>query len=301
MGYNNHHAGMHLIWFPRHFVDWSYDRSIEEQWRVKQIDNKKISKPEASTVPSNAEKDALKTSSGKQINNKHNKKNKRKSRTMRNSDDNKYGKEFVINKDYFYDTDIVARNIIYIALKNKKDIFTIFKEADELMEKDVRTNPAPNSDWYGYPLLNKTMVYMKIIADRLDCNYREFFLDNTELIRKFVYKMLDDISFDKWEGDIDEDGNAEIRLFRFDRDYLGISGITGLEELHELNKYGTMDLILNKGYDEGIAYYSVAYGNLYFKPRNNNIIWGAYLMEEKEGKVKDLVEKLIEMNPDWVY
>ena len=300
MGYNNNHAGMHMIWFPRRFEDWTYDRSIEEQWRAKLMNKKEISKTEETPViSSNTGKDSAAVSIEKQ-NNIPKKKKKRKNQSMKNQV--KYGNEFVINNEFFFDTDLVTKNIMYMALKNKKDIFTILKEADELMEKDIRINPDPESEWYGFPLLNKSMIYMRIIADKLDCNYREFFLDNSDLIKKYIYKMIDGISLDSWEGDIDEEGNADIRISFFDRNYLGtIHGITGLEELHEINKHGSMDLVLQKECIEGTAYYSVAYGSLIIKPRKNNIVWGAYLMEEEKGKVKDLVEKLIEMNPDWVY
>ena len=285
MGYNNHHAGMHMIWFPRHFEDWSFDRSIEEQWRVKSINEKEARKEETQVDIPDIEDGAPAV------------RKKRKDRSMQKHN-NKYGTEFVINGEFFYDTDLVTRNIIYTALKNKKDLFTILKETDELMETDARMNPDPKSEWYGFPLLNKAIVYMQILADKLDCNYREFFLDNSDLIRKFLYKMLDDISLESWNGDVDEEGNAEFFIFQFDKRFLGINSVSGLNELHVMNKYGTMDLVIDKEYYGESAHYSLSYGNLTIKQRKNNIIWGAYLLEEDRGKLRDLVEKLIEMNTD---
>ena len=302
MGYNNNHAGMHMIWFRPRFDDYAYDRTIEEQWRIKLKKEKLASQKAEIKIEAPVVIEEEPVSNKNQNNTTMKQNNKTKKNHLMQSNDNEYGTEFIVNDAFFVDADLVTQNIVFMALKNKKDLYRIFKEADEIMKKDARMNPSPDSDWYGYPLLNRAMIYMRIIADKLDCNIQEFFLDNSQIIKKHIYNLLDEISIDSWEGEFDEEsGEAVIRIESFDDKLLGRD--INEQTLEARWECKTMDLRLYKEFDDGTPFYSVSYGsvNVDTRDRNNNSVWGAYLLLEEEGKVKDLVEKLIEMNPDWGY
>ena len=302
MGYNNNHVGMHMIWFRPRFYDYAYDRTIEEQWRMRLKKEKLASQKAEIKIEAPVVKEEEPVSNKNQNNKTMKQNNKTKKTHLMQSNDNEYGTEFIANGAFFVDADLVTQNIVFMALKNKKDLYRIFKEADEIMKKDARMNPSPDSNWYGYPLLNKAMIYMRIIADKLDCNYQEFFLDNSQIIKKYIYNLLDQISIDSWDGEFDkESGEAVISIESFDDKLLGRD--INKQTLEARWAFKTMDLCLYKECDDGKPFYSVSYGSISVdtRNRNNNSVWGAYLLLEEEGKVKDLVEKLIEMNPDWGY
>ena len=206
------------------------------------------------------------------------------------------GTEKVIDGYYFSKMNLVSKNIMLMALKNRVDIKSILDETELLMKKDERTNADSSSSWSWMPILEKTMIFLTIIADKLNCNVQEFFIDNEETCKRYVYNLLEEIEDEEWtDGYVDaETGNAEISIRSYDAslnreikiDYLG----------------DTMDLIISREYYDNIPYYQLSYGSLHMRENTayDYMIKGAYLLEEEKGKLQELVEKLIEQHTEWI-
>lgn len=289
MGYNNHHAGMHMMWCRRYaaYDDLAYYDKLAEKRRMieknKEEKKEKVEMTKQENVVQKPEKQNIK------------KKQKDKmSQTTREIPKLAYGTEKVIDIQYFSKMDLISKNLMIMALKNKIDMGKIIRDVENIMKQDERTNgqPALNNSWSWMPMLEKAMIFLSILADKLNCSVQEFFIDDEEVRKKYVYKLLDEIKDWEWdEGSVDaESGNAEIRIR-----YYGENTSLDLFE-------PSMDLTISKEYYDGVPYYALSYGDLSVKALSmyDYLIKGAYLLEEEDGKLKELVERLIKEHPEWV-
>lgn len=289
MGYNDHHAGMHMIWYRRYaaYEDLAYyDKLAEERCKREKM---KEAKEKEEIVMGNQEKNVQ--NSSKQSTKKKQKNNK--SQKSMEIPKIPYGTEKVIDIQYFGKMDLISKNLMIIALKNKVDIGKILYDVENIMKKDERTNgkPAINNSWSWMPMLEKAMIFLTILADKLNCTVQEFFIDNEEVCKNYVYKLLDEIEDWEWnEGYIDsETGNAEICI-RYYGDNTSI------------DLYRSMDLTISREYYNGIPNYALSYGDLSVRALSmyDYLIKGAYLLEEEDGKLKEVVERLIKEHPEWL-
>ena len=287
MEYNNHHAGMHMIWH-RHYAaydDLDYYDKLAEEKRIQA----RIEKENGEIVEMDKQENTGQKPTQQNI------KKKQKSKSRQNTMEKPkipYGTEKVIDIQYFSRMDLVSKNLMFMALKNKIDIGKILCEVEDIMKQDERTNAAINNSWSWMPILEKAMIFLSILADKLNCSVQEFFIDNEEVRKKYIYKLLDEIKDWEWdEGCIDaETGEAEIRICNY-----------GDSELIDLFS-PSMDLTINREYYDGVPNYTLSFGDLSIRPLSmyDYLIKGAYLLEEEEGKLKELVERLVKEHPEWV-
>ena len=287
MGYNNHHAGMHMIWHRRYaaYDDLDYYDKLAEEKRIQA----RIEKENGEIVEMDKQENTGQKPTQQNI------KKKQKSKSRQNTMEKPkipYGTEKVIDIQYFSRMDLVSKNLMFMAIKNKIDIGKILCEVEDIMKQDERTNAAINNSWSWMPILEKAMIFLSILADKLNCSVQEFFIDNEEVRKKYIYKLLDEIKDWEWdEGCIDaETGEAEIRICNY-----------GDSELIDLFS-PSMDLTINREYYDGVPNYTLSFGDLSIRPLSmyDYLIKGAYLLEEEEGKLKELVERLVKEHPEWV-
>lgn len=287
MGYNNHHAGMHMIWHRRYaaYDDLDYYDKLAEEKRIQA----RIEKENGEIVEMDKQENTGQKPTQQNI------KKKQKSKSRQNTMEKPkipYGTEKVIDIQYFSRMDLVSKNLMFMALKNKIDIGKILCEVEDIMKQDERTNAAINNSWSWMPILEKAMIFLSILADKLNCSVQEFFIDNEEVRKKYIYKLLDEIKDWEWdEGCIDaETGEAEIRICNY-----------GDSELIDLFS-PSMDLTINREYYDGVPNYTLSFGDLSIRPLSmyDYLIKGAYLLEEEEGKLKELVERLVKEHPEWI-
>lgn len=313
MGYNNHNAGMHFVWYRRYaaYDDLEYYDRLAEKKR-KDNETRVLS---SDTVIAKIDEDRTQEKKVDNHMNQQDEKPNSKKPNMKSKDKKKqrglqfpkrpaYGTEKVIGIDNFISTDIVSKNLMLMALKRKIDIKRVLLEAEDLMKRDERTNPEPSRDnaWSWLPKLEKSVIFLNILAEKLDCSLTEFFIDDERTRKAFLYKFLSGIEDSEWElKDIDsETGRA----------YIGISNYG-----FNFKEYGyqysdplgmcarSMDLALEKEpQEDGSFWYSLEYGSLNIRPETSYdyAFMGAYLWEEGEGKLKDYIENLIAKHPEWV-
>lgn len=204
----------------------------------------------------------------------------------------------IIDRSFWRQSDLINKNVMYMALKNKLDVSSILDEIEDMMKKDKRTNPEPLRDnqWAWFPVMENVMVFLSILADKLNCNIQELFIDNSELCKKYAYQLLDKIDVDEWnEGWVDaESGDTEIVIYRYDWSFL-------TDRKYDHDYVDTMDLVIGRQYIDGMANYYMSYGSLMVreKSRYDYLTKGAYLHEEEDGNLKEYVEKLISEHPEW--
>lgn len=293
MGYNNNHAGLHMI-SHRRYGDLDnlehYDEIAEEKAR-----KKRELRERRDTLLAKAKHIEEKTDFSPRREGILNAINDPYTRRIT------YGNEEVIDSKYLKNMSMVSRNVMLIAIRDGKDVRKIICDAEEEMNQDLRTNAkcSMSPGWSWIPLLEKSMIFLSILADKLDCSVQEFFIDDPVARKKFVYELLDSTVDSVWESGFvsSKSGEAEI-VSRFYDNYRGwTESITPLDILG-----GGMNLALRKEKIGGKSVYSLSYGNLEMKPRSacNYMLPGAYLREEESGKIKDTVENLIVFHPEWI-
>lgn len=191
----------------------------------------------------------------------------------------------------FENMDLIIKNIIFIALRNKTDFTSILENAEDLIKKDKRTKPRSKSKdknhWLWLPVLNKAMVFLSIVADMLNCNIQEFFIDNEKVCKEYIYSLLKTFEDSEWCGNVEKGtGVADISYSCQNIDNL---------------IYEKMSLTISRDYVDNIPYYLLSCGDLTINASSGNdyLTKGAYLIEESDGELKALVEKLIATHPEW--
>lgn len=148
--------------------------------------------------------------------------------------------------------------------------------------------------------LEPVLIFLSILSDKLECGVYEFFIDDDKKRKNFVYKLIDEIKENEylsWKGYIDvETGSAEMSIDSFDHFY-GMTTEFGIPTFHN-----NMSLTMQKDiYDDSDLNYTISFGSLYVfnDTKYDYELKGAYLLEEKEGKLKDFVESRIQDHPQW--
>ena len=267
MGRNNHNARMHMIWHRRYgaYDDLAY---YDELAKKKALEEKakKVEPELANEMNSNQTKQKC------------------------NNAPSKYGRESVVDIHHFLYADVVNANIMINAIKNKKDIVEILNKIEDLMKRDVRTNPSPKSQLSYFPKMDNAFRFLSILAEELDCAVSEIMCDDEFMRRKFAYDLLDGLKELETDFICDiDDGYAELTIDNFDFKY-------GMTPNVYRNIYDRMSLTITKQtYDDGEVFYSLSFGCLLLDDRTKDkyMTKGAYIWEESEGHLKDFVEKII--------
>lgn len=313
MGNNN--TGMHMIWY-KHYAKWDdldyYDRLVEEKEKKKNALKSEVKTASNQSDVVNDQKAAVKAADmGKKMNadNVNNKRNQPKKINKNNQDDfhipfpapPEYGTERILDVNYLIKSNIVSTNLMFMALKRKIDIKKIMLEAEAMMRKDERTNAKPgfNNPWSWMRMVEKTNIYLAILADKLDCSIMDFFIDDESSRRAYIYKFISRLSDYDWDDvEIDEEtGNAVIIASRYGDKFSETKGLASWRDFER-----RMDLALYKEImDDGTYSYSIAYGSLTLRASSayEYAGIGAYLWEEEEGELKDYIERLIADHPEW--
>ena len=314
LGYNNNHAGMHMIWYRRYaaYDDLDYYDRLAEKKRsekktmvphptvsVTKIDGGQQQRKEVDNRMSQTNEKAETEQKQKKKPTKH-----KKQRDLQFPQRPAYGTERVISVDSFIGMDIVSRNLMLMALKRKIDIKRVLLETEDMMKKDERTNPEPSryNSWSWLPRIEKSVIFLNILAEKLDCSLAEFFIDDERTRKTFLYKFLTSIDDEDWiTGEIDpETGRTYICI----NNYGMLFKEYGYQYSDPMGFYShIMDLVLEKEpQDDGSFWYSLEYGSLTLRPETSYeySTMGAYLWEEGEGKLKDYIEALIAKHPEWI-
>ena len=67
-------------------------------------------------------------------------------------------------------------------------------------------------------MLDKSMVFLGIVAEKMECKLKDFFEDDSETTKAFIYELLENINDYEWDsGEFDNnEGTAEIRIEGYD-------------------------------------------------------------------------------------
>ncbi|GEM_PF-5989343 len=310
MGYNNNHAGMHMIWY-RHYGTYDnldyYDKYSETiANRKKKEPVKKTNSVEVMTNfdTNNDQKTELevtveiKNAQESNVTKKTNQHKNKKTNKTYNKKQPEYGKEQLIDLHQLFELPhVVMANIMILAMQRKKDIRMIMKETEALMKNDFRTNPAPDTNWSWMPKLETSLIFLSILAEKLECGAYDLFIDDEKRRKRFVCKLLEELKEDAeyWEGWIEESGEAEISISSFDFVYHMTTEFADIFDER-------MTLSITKEiFDDGEVNYALSFGNLIVKEKTkyDYMTKGAYLWEEKEGILKDFMENILQHHPEW--
>lgn len=279
MGYNNNYAGMHMIRYSRYgqYDDLKYYDKLAEQERQCKKEN---ARPENS--------------------NSEDRKNKFKKKLvdLNNKYGGDYGVDELIDTHHFVYSNIVMSNVMIIAMKNKKDIYEILTECENTMNNDYRTNAVPKISWSYMPIMDKLMIFMSILAEKLNCNIWDFFANEPTQRKDFVYSLIKQLQAGLYlypdDGEINMDQSAEFFYSNFDHTY-------GMASVIYQPLYCDMALTFSKEIYEDEINYSVSFGNMTINSNTkfDYMSKGAYLWEEDSGELKDYIEKIISQHSEW--
>lgn len=279
MGYNNNYAGMHLIRYSHYgqYDDLQYYDKLAEQENQFKI---------------NARSESIKST---------NKKKKIKKKLLVELNDKYgggYGVDELIDTHHFVYSNIIISNVMIIAMKNKKDIYEILIECENIMNNDYRTNAVPKISWSYMPQMDKLMIFLSLLAEKLNCNIWDFFLNEPTQRKSFVYDLIKQLQAGLYlypdEGEINMDQSAEFSYSNFDHTY-GMSSV-----IHQ-PFYRNMALTFSKEIYEDEIDYSVSFGDMTINSNTklNYICKGAYLWQESSGELKDYIENIISQHSEW--
>ena len=288
MGYNNNHAGMHIMRYSRctAYDDLEYyDRVAQKKYAKKK--NLEKMQERCEKEPVNVKGDINMSDVKSHNQNKSKKQNPKKSTPS--PPPRKYGTEKVIDFSHFLSANLVSKNIMIYALKNKKDAYKILSDAEDLLEQDMRTNAEVNSPWSWITILEKSIIFLSVVAEKLDCTIQELFINDADYCKRFVYKLLDDIDDSEWnDKEVDDKGNATITIYDFDLWH---------NFINRSSSSRSMDLSIERQVFDDSVNYALAYGCLIVK-KSDFLVKGAYLFEEEKGKLQELVDRLIVNYPE---
>ena len=300
MGYNNNHAGMHMIWYHRKNYDdlEYYDRLAEEN-------RKKI---ELAEKTQNMEK-VSEEKSMKKVEQAKSQKNKMKPQGNQNKHLIEKKKEKIIDDKYFSNTIDWYANIYLIAFERKLDIFDAICECEHLCEEDLRMQDGYRNYFEPVTVLDKTIVFLNLLADKMGCDVYEFIFPNSEMRARRVYRILD--RFDEKycnsvasvcafeygiAGENDEDEDYVYERFSLNQ-YIYLDINTKVEDNSQCHMEYYFNKISAKDENESPIYtFSVmAKENYILTGKNqefNYMFGGADVISEKEGRLAEFFEKL---------
>lgn len=259
MGYNNHHAGLHMIQYGRYgqYDDLKYYDDLANKKETKQhdvLDNKKEIKQQDISL-----------------------------------------------KNYELGN-LPVINILITAMKKKKDIYDIITACEDKIKNDPYLNDTPQS--------YQIFVLLSLIADRLGCSLSSLFVDGKESRKTFIYELIDtlksddiytidpvDLEFDIYDSNDPMNKCDSFKYTHFDYLY-GMTKelmIYSSDNIIENYVLQGMELEFYRKCENGKYYYSVSFGDLYY--RDNMIIeHGAYLWTETYGKLQEFINGVFEEN-----
>lgn len=308
MGYNNNHAGMHMIWYRRRnsYDDLEYyDRLAEENRKKKEL-AKKVwdmeSEEKKDSMKSIEKVDAAKLQPSK-------KKKKKPENNQNMTKVEKPKKEKVIDDKYFKNTIDWYANIYLIAFERKLDIFDVICECEHLCEEDLRMQEGYRNFFDPVTILDKTIVFLNLLADKMGCDVYEFIFPNSEMRARRVYRILDKLD-EKYcnsissicafeygvEGESDEDEEYVYERFSLNQ-YMYLDIKTNAEDIPECHMEYYFNKITAKDDSERPIYtlsvmakddYSLTKKNQEF----NFMFGGSDVISENEGRLADFFEKL---------
>lgn len=212
MGRNNQHAGMHMKWYrgDRSQGDFSgYDRYIDmiAESKLRKMTNHKAK--DLTVKESKIEqklKEASMVEDGKAT----------KNRDVGKNTKSTIEKTQVIPDKYFVATFDLYANIFTIAFEKGVDVFDYVCECEKLFSEDKYINRTQHP--FELNNMEKTHIYLHMLADKMGCEIYEFFIMNEDMRQKRIYNVLKNImkkykdknnfavSFDA-ENDHDTEGN----------------------------------------------------------------------------------------------
>lgn len=75
-------------------------------------------------------------------------------------------------------------------MKNKKDIYEILLEHENIINNDYRTKAIPKISWLFMLSMDKFMIFMSLLAEKLNCNIWDFFVNEPKQRKDFVYNLI---------------------------------------------------------------------------------------------------------------
>lgn len=139
---------------------------------------------------------------------------------------------------------------------------------------------------------------MSLLAEKLNCNIWDFFVNEPTQRKSFVYDLIKQLQAGLYlypdEGEINMDQSAEFSYSNFDHTY-GMSSV-----IHQ-PFYRNMALTFSKEIYEDEIDYSVSFGDMTINSNTklNYICKGAYLWQESSGELKDYIENIISQHSEW--
>lgn len=297
-----------MIWYRRRnsYDDLEYyDRLAEENRKKKEL-AKKVwdmeSEEKKDSMKSIEKVDAAKLQPSK-------KKKKKPENNQNMTKVEKPKKEKVIDDKYFKNTIDWYANIYLIAFERKLDIFDVICECEHLCEEDLRMQEGYRNFFDPVTILDKTIVFLNLLADKMGCDVYEFIFPNSEMRARRVYRILDKLD-EKYcnsissicafeygvEGESDEDEEYVYERFSLNQ-YMYLDIKTNAEDIPECHMEYYFNKITAKDDSERPIYtlsvmakddYSLTKKNQEF----NFMFGGSDVISENEGRLADFFEKL---------
>lgn len=119
------------------------------------------------------------------------------------------------------------------------------------------------------PMMDKFMIYMSLVAERLNCTIWDFFTDEPIQRKDFVYSLIKQLQTDSYlypdDGEININESAEFLYNNFDHTY-------GMSNVMHQPVYHDMALTFSKEVFEDEINYSVSFGDMTINSNTNLII-----------------------------
>ena len=170
MGYNNNHAGMHMIYYNRRnsCEDLEYYDRLAEKVRKKEENTQRLQSTEKTAESKNH-------IAGNVCENSNIQPQKSNKKEWENQNRNKHqkerpGKTKIIDDMYFRNTIDWYANIYLLAFERKLDIYDDICECEYLCEQDIRMSEKYLNSLEPITVIDKTSVFLNLLADRMGCD-----------------------------------------------------------------------------------------------------------------------------------
>lgn len=302
MGYNNNHAGMHMIYYNRRnsCEDLEYYDRLAEKVRKKEENTQRLQSTEKTAESKNH-------IAGNVCENSNIQPQKSNKKEWENQNRNKHqkerpGKTKIIDDMYFRNTIDWYANIYLLAFERKLDIYDDICECEYLCEQDIRMSEKYLNSLEPITVIDKTSVFLNLLADRMGCDVCEFIIPNNESRSKRVYRLLDKL----------EKTYCNSKSVTYAFEYSVEEDEEYICERLSLNQFMYLDLPVSDGkfpkcnmeyYFDKLTFEDEKQKPIYtfnvttrvFHPYNNqcfNFMYGgAEIISETQGRLKDFFER----------
>ena len=198
MGRNNQHAGMHMKWWHGDHSqgDFSgYDRYVDmiAESKLRKMTNGKNTKDPDTTKPEGVISDGKKSqviTTAPVNESQANKPKKKKNKNPKYQPPVKE-KQQLISDEYFAATYNLYANIFAIAFEKRIDVFDYICECERLCAEDKYM--CETRKWFALRPLEKSHIFLHMLADKIGCEIHEFFIMNEEMRQKRLYSIFKNI------------------------------------------------------------------------------------------------------------